>query len=84
MERKKRDKIIEITGEEEFFKVWPETNSWIVYIPNFLELKDGQNLFDTLMTDVKWQWEQSFFGNPPCRKIKWYGDFEYTFSKKLP
>lgn len=77
-----REKIIKMSGTKDFVKVWPETNSWIVYVANFLEAKTSSSLFDTLMNKVEWQWEQSFFGHPPARKIKWFGDFEYTYSKK--
>ena len=80
--RYKRLPIERLGGSNPFVRIF-SSHSWLVYIPNFLEKMDADKLFDEIYKKTPWVWEDSFYGNPPARKKKWYGDFDYKYSGKV-
>lgn len=78
-----RDPIIKLDGNKPFVKVFPETGTWFVYHPNWLEEEADyipDDLLKVWIKDIDWIDEKGFFGNAPCSQKKWYGDFNYNYS----
>ena len=62
--------------------MWPEKGAWLLYEPHFLDAKAADAyLAQMLERKNDFHDEQSFYGNPPARQVKWYGDFKYVYSR---
>jgi alkylated DNA repair dioxygenase AlkB len=79
MEKKERRKTEKLDSDVGFFKTFKGASSWLAYIPDFLTPDEAKPYFDSMNT-VEFQPEKRFYGNPPAREVKWFGDFDYTYS----
>jgi len=81
--KRKRVKPERLGGNVAFLKQYPTENTWIAYIPDFFTKQEADAYLEHMMDEkqVKFADEKSFYGNPPARQCKWFGDFTYTYSK---
>lgn len=79
----KKSRVEMLPTDESFTKIYPD-GSWFVYIHDFLEQTSiaEKDLLTLYLKDIEWKDEKRFYGNPPARKTKWFGDFAYTYSGK--